>query len=499
MNNSNRRLLIAIAVIVVVACVCIAVMIVGGGITWLATSQIISNELVPTIVSEAVTLEILPSATTVSTTPTTTLEALEKPTDSANDAASPTSTAAQQIPAETLNQMLGIESDVSQIRQLQGDNENFTRVLLSPQELEERVKSDFLNDYTEEDIRRDLLVLSSFGLLEPNFDLVGLYEQLLSEQVAGFYDDDTKEMVVVQGQEFGGSEKATYAHEYTHTLQDENYDLKNGLKFDDEPCEADTERCAAVQALLEGDATLAEEIWLIEYSTNQDKLDILEFYDSYSSPVYDSAPEFLQEDFLFPYLQGRSFVQYFVDQFGWDRITGLYQNPPVSTEQILHPEKYPDDKPIPVPLPDLVNSLSGEWIEIDRNVLGEWYTYLLLSRGLSPNAQLNDQTGASAAEGWGGDTYLVLLNASTNDEILVHSAVWDSPEDGLEFASAFIDYADLRYLSTHNQVDENLWEWNTADAHVSFQVDLNSGSTLWIVAPDEQITRQIRAALTEQK
>lgn len=496
MNNSNRNLLIAIAVIVVVACVCIAALIVGGGLTWLATSRIISSAQVPTIVSEAVTVEILPAATETPI-PTPPLESTEGPADLPSDAETPTSATTGEISSETLNKMLAIEFDISELRQLQGNNENFTRVLLTPEELEERVKSDFLKDYTDEDVRKDLVVLSSFGLLEPDFDIISLYEQLFSEQIAGYYDDETKEMVVVQGQEFGGSEKATYAHEYTHALQDQNYDFENGLNFNDELLETDSEQYAAIQALLEGDATLAEEIWLIQYSTNQDKLDILEFYDGYTSPVYDSAPDFLQEDLLFPYLQGRGFVQYFFDQLGWDGVKNLYQNPPVSTEQILHPEKYPDDKPMPVELPDLANYLGGEWTEIDRNVLGEWYTYLMLSHGLSPNSQLNAQTGASAAEGWGGDTYLVLHNEDTNEVILVHSAVWDTAEDGLEYADAFIDYADLRYLTSHEKVGDNRWDWDTEGGHVAFQVDLMDGSTLWTVTPNAQITNQVLASLTE--
>ena len=91
-------------------------------------------------------------------------------------------------------------------------------VLLSPDQLRQNVINDFLADYTDEQVADDVLELSTIGLLEPNFDLRTFYVDLLSEQVAGYYDNETGEMFVVQGQGFQGPERLTYSHEFTHVL-----------------------------------------------------------------------------------------------------------------------------------------------------------------------------------------------------------------------------------------------------------------------------------------
>lgn len=247
-------------------------------------------------------------------------------------------------------------------------------VLLSPDELRRNVVNDFLVDYTDEKTTDDILELSIIGLLDPGFDLRNLYINLLSEQIAGYYDNDTAEMFVVQGQGFQGPERLTYSHEYTHVLQDQNYDIKNGLNYNKDACEVDTERCAAIQALIEGDATLSQTFWFQNYSSAQDKQQISAFYNSLKSPVYDSAPAFLKDDFVFPYEKGAAFVQDIFYNGGWAAVDAVYQNPPVSTEQILHPNLYPSDKPIPVDLPDLTSALGQGWREVSRNQMGEWYS-----------------------------------------------------------------------------------------------------------------------------
>jgi hypothetical protein len=203
-------------------------------------------------------------------------------------------------------------------------------------------------------------------LLDKDFDLYNFYLDLYSEQIAGFYDQEIKEMFIVQDNDFAGPERLTYAHEYVHALQDQQYDIENGLRFNDDACESDSERCAAVQSLLEGDASLTEAHWLSNFATLEDQKDLADFYNELKSPVFDRAPAFMQEDFLFPYQQGQKFVEALFDLGGWEFVNQAYENPPVSTEQILHPEMYPDNSPVTVNLPDLVSFLDQAWVETDR-------------------------------------------------------------------------------------------------------------------------------------
>ncbi|HEX9091638.1 MAG TPA: hypothetical protein VF831_09125, partial [Anaerolineales bacterium] len=173
-------------------------------------------------------------------------------------------------------------------------------VLLSPDQVRQNEVNDFQTDYSDEEAADDIYELSIIGLVEPDFDIRTFMVDLYSEQIAGFYDPEVSEMFVVQGQGFEGPERGTYAHEYTHALQDQNYDLRHGLNINDDACEVDTERCGAIQALIEGDATLSEIFWLQNYATRQDILQYLNFANNLKQPVYDSAPAYLKEDFLFP-------------------------------------------------------------------------------------------------------------------------------------------------------------------------------------------------------
>jgi Zn-dependent peptidase ImmA (M78 family) len=385
-----------------------------------------------------------------------------------------------QLNAQLASEINLIQTQVVEERQLQ-PNATVPVVLLTSSELRTNVINDFLADYTDEKISDDVLELSTIGLLKPDFDLRTLYINLLSEQIAGYYDNETKEMFVVSDTGFEGPERLTYAHEFTHALQDQNYDIAHGLNYNDDACEKDTERCAAVQALIEGDATLSQTLWYQYYSTAQDQQQIIQYYNSLKSPVYDSAPAFLKEDFVFPYNQGETFVQDIYNSGGWSAINDVYHNPPVDTEQILHPNLYPSDKPITVTLPDLLSTLGSGWREVDRNTMGEWYTYLILADADDVNARLSTSTAQAAAAGWGGDEYLVLHNDSSNLTVFVMKTVWDTASDASQFASSFQQYANARFGTKGTQQgDTSVWSYSSGYSTLR----LSGSTTIWIIAPD---------------
>jgi hypothetical protein len=366
------------------------------------------------------------------------------------------------------------------------------RILFTNSQLRERLIEDFKEDYPSDEVEADKITLSAFGLLERDFDLSNFYIDLLTEQVAGFYDQETKEMVVVQGEGFQGPERLTYAHEYTHALQDQNFDIENGLNYNDDACEEDSERCAAIQALLEGDASLSELTWFFEYSTTQDQTEILEFYENINTPILDSAPAFLSEDFIFPYQEGFEFVQYLYDQGGWAAVNAAYDNLPLSTEQILHPERYPEDKPVKVLLPDLSDVLGDGWEIIDQDVMGEWYTYLVLSFGRDPGARLESSKAKSAADGWEGDAYVVYFNKENQTTVLVLQSLWDSVLEAEDFANAFQSYAINRFGASILE-EPGTWVWAFNEGHSLFS--LNQQWTTWIIAPERDMIESIRDSL----
>ena len=412
---------------------------------------------------------------------------IDAPLDPEGEAepAGPITSPDESIPSEVREQMDQIQDEIVLLRGLRPSGP-VDRGLLSTDELREYVLDDFLDDYTQEEARDDARVLALLGLLDADYELFDLYLDLYSENIAGFYDDDVEQLFVVQDSRFGGPERLTYAHEYAHVLQDQTYDLDEGLGFNDEACEADSERCAALQALLEGDATLLEERWLLTYASDADFQQLLDFYDSFSSPTYDSAPEFLKEDFLFPYTTGFDFVEHFFLDGGWAAVDALYADPPVSTEQVLHPTRYPNDVPVALVIPELLDSLGSGWREMDRDVLGEWFTFLTLRE------HIPEEQAQLAAEGWGGDYYIALHNDSVGHGVLVVATVWDTVRDAHGFYGAFRDYGDSRFgertlSSTTRSIWESTSEWSS--------MEIIGDQTLWILAPDAELGEMIREAV----
>ena len=382
------------------------------------------------------------------------------------------------LSSEVLSQMDEIQEQVSALRGLEMKT-NLMRDLMTPEQLKDKVINDFFEDYTAEDAAKDVRVLSTLGLVEPGYDLLQLYIDLYSEQIAGFYDSETKEMFVIAGESFGGMERMTYAHEFNHVLQDQNYDMENGLKLNDDYCETDTEYCGATSALIEGDSVLTESLWFQQYATREDYDDLLDYQESYSSPVYDSAPPFMQEDLLFPYTKGYDFVNGLYEQDGWEAVDDAYRNPPVTTEQILHPEKYPADKPIVVEVPDLTQMLGEGWSEYERNVMGEWYSFLIFARPVSSSFTVDEEDAQAATEGWGGDTYVYYLKEDSQEYLFTWRSTWETTLDAEEFFELAQRYGKSRWGIPVGQNSQGINWSDTSDGTVSIQ--LQGSDVIWLM------------------
>ena len=358
------------------------------------------------------------------------------------------------------------------------------REILSPESIRQQVTEDFLGEYTQADASDDARLLALLGLLEPDFDLWNLYADFYEEQVAGYYDPEIQKMYVV-GSTWGGYERLTYAHEFVHALQDQNYDLEESLGYSDEGCEEDSERCAALSALIEGDATLVEEQWWRAYSTEQDLQELTAAIAEYTGEVFDAAPAYLQQDFLFPYDEGLAFVQSLFRRGGWAAVDAAYLDPPTTTEHILHPELYGDDEPIPVSLPDLAPVLGQGWRELDAGVLGECFTRLVLDE------EIPQWEAEGAAAGWGGDAYRAWTNDQDEEGTLVLLTVWDAPRDAFEFVEAFGAYAEWRFGERKIEQPERRWSWQ----HGAVRLERAYDQTLWILSPDGDTAEAMRGAI----
>lgn len=468
-NNRRKNVIISCAVLVIITCVCLGLIVVSGvGVSLVWPINFQQEDVVLPVPIEEIIEPSEPSITE------------EEPP-----------AIVESLPEHIAEIVIDIEAQVSDIRGLTL-SEPVPRILLSPEELEDIVINEFFAEYSDDDARQDVLILSLVGLLPVDFDLKSFYNELYSEQVSGFYDSETKEIYIVKGTSFGGSEKLTYAHEFTHALQDQTFLFDEGLNYNSEACEDDSERCAAIKALIEGDAVLTEILWFQTYATRSDYQDILESFENYASPVFDNAPPYIQKDLFFPYDQGFAFVEYLFNEGGFEAVDAAYENLPVSTEQIIHPERYPWDQPRSVTLPNFEAVLGGDWILFDQNVMGEWYTYLILSQSYHEAYRIPEDQAESAARGWGGDAYAFYLHENTDEVVFILDTVWDTTEDAEEFTIALIDYANTRWDADSQQLS-GLFSWRGREGSV---VLVQEGDrTLWIIAPTDELADLILSEL----
>lgn len=234
------------------------------------------------------------------------------------------------------------------------------------------------------------------GQVPDTLDLRRLLTALYQEQVAGFFDPDSGKLFVFEGSDVTSAQfRFVLAHEMVHALQYDYLALDSIMHQ-----RRDSDRLAAAQAVLEGQATLAS---MQMMAPGQDFLSDDAIWETFreqlvsargSMQVFAETPRVLQEGLIFPYLEGAEFVRWF------ERDSAAAGAPfgssmPVSTEQILHPERYArHDLPVNVPV-DTAGAGPGE-----TDVLGEMGIAIL-------SAELggNDVVSTTVPIGWAGDRY----------------------------------------------------------------------------------------------
>ncbi len=409
-------------------------------------------------------------------TPTTTLpSAMATPIPSGTPRPSP-SPVCPPLDAEARKSLEEIETQVSQLRGL-FPTRRVARRLLSQEDLRLRIAQDLLSDYTEQEAADDAALLAALGLLEDEIDLWALYADLLTEQVAGFYDPEAEEMLLVCGSSFGAIERFTYVHEFVHALQDQHFDIQAGLAYTDQACEGQDDRCMALQALLEGDASLLQEQWLRIYADMDTLSGLQEFFTAFEMPVYQAAPEYIQEELTFPYLGGLSFVRSQYLKGGWEAVDQAFLDPPRSSEHILHPERYPHDLPAALPPLAAHTAPTSNWRIISEEPLGEWALRMVLGKHLDP------EQVSLAAEGWGGDLLLSYREGDLGAVAFALVVQWDTMRDAHEFAAAFLDYGESRYGEPELRTSAQAI-WSGEQGEIVFRRESNQ--TLWIQAPNHE-------------
>ncbi|HEX8844569.1 MAG TPA: hypothetical protein VF791_07985 [Pyrinomonadaceae bacterium] len=291
-------------------------------------------------------------------------------------------------------------------------------------------------DTTPAEMHASEVALKKLGLIPADFQFRPFIIRLLTEQVAGYYDPKQQEFFLADWIDLDG-QKPVMAHELTHALQDQHFDLR---RFEKWP-KGDSDAELAAHALIEGDASLAMKVYVTRSPLRIVALMKSMMANKSSTEEIERAPRAIRESLLFPYDHGMEWTEHLYKREGWTLVSKAFKELPQSTEQILHPDKYfAREAPVKVTLPDISSALGSGWKRIDMDVNGEWSYYLILDEYLK-----SAQESKRASAGWGGDRYSVYEGQKPGEVLIVQSSVWDTQTDAVEFFEAYKKRTEMRY------------------------------------------------------
>ena len=372
--------------------------------------------------------------------------------------------------AANVAQRQPIEKQVTEIRGLEF-LEPVQYEVLSRKEIKQTMTGKLAEVFSEKEFSQMAEAMAAVGLLPPKFPLRQKYIDLLSEQVAAFYDQHQHKLFMYEDATLENAQnRVVLAHELTHALQDQHFGLKRmplEIKNNDDRAEASS-------ALVEGDATLVMSEFMLKNLTKQMFKDSMVASFTQNMKQLETAPRYLREMLVFPYLRGQEFCAALYGQGGYEAVSKAYANPPSSTAQILHPEKYlanPREEPIAIEWPNL--KVLGHDPTAD-NTVGEMGTRILFTDALDAS------TGEQAATGWRGDRYLYYGDG----EALAWKTVWASPQDATEFFDAEKRLLEKRFQPASPRIAEHSYEADAPRCLRLRQTDANEVILVDTAHPD---------------
>ncbi len=302
--------------------------------------------------------------------------------------------------------------------------------------------NEFLNKRIQEEtkpdeIRAEELTLKKFGLVPQDFDLAKTTVDLLTEQAAAFYDYEGKEggrkALFITESTSTEPQEPVLAHELSHALADQSFNLAKyihqGRKSDD--------GSTARLAVMEGQAT-----WLMsEYLARQNNQSLktspslVAMMSTVSEsggdqyPVFDKAPLYLRLSLVFPYTKGMLFQNAVIERDGNGAFAEVFRHPPLSTQQIIHPEKYfsnvkPTEPSLPEPpLHGYKGLVGGSLGELEHQILLEQFA--------------GKEKAAALAPHWRGCNFELRENKKVGRVVLLYAVEWDSEESARQYFAAY--------------------------------------------------------------
>jgi hypothetical protein len=396
----------------------------------------------------------------------------------------------------SLSQILSFASDDTKLE----IRHDVKRRLITRDEVEKYILKSFHDDKEAKRMQREEIVLKKFGLLDRDFQLQPFLVSLLKEQIAGYYDNKTKTVNLLDWVA-PEEQKPVMAHELTHALQDQHTDLERWEPQDPDTISKDVtednkrlaidERDTARDAVLEGQAMAVYLDYTLKpvgkslltspdvMRTPQDDTDT-----SGSSPIMDRAPLLLQQSLLFPYRDGLGFEQRLLKDKGPQyAFAGVLDRPPSTSYEIMNPGAYEHGTPVPLlHMPDVHALLDADYQPYDIGVMGELDVRILTALFGGPDL------AAILTPQWKGGLYYAVQSrkavtpaqqAATSSVGLLYLSAWRSESAAKEFAKLYARELDKKYSCVVRDA--------TAESSADEQIYQSSEGPVLIVRQGDQV------------
>jgi hypothetical protein len=355
---------------------------------------------------------------------------------------------------------------------------------LSPARAQRVFRTRSKAEYSDARRRIDEEVIKLLGLLEPSVDLGKVLAAVANEEVLGFYDDRSKELVVIRkATDSKGLLELVLAHELVHALEDQHFDFRGEASFTDD-------QSSAASALIEGTATALMTDYAGRYLKPADLLGVL----GSVSGTETKLPTFIERSLLFPYIEGEKFVTTFRDAGSWRAIDKVYElRQPSSTEQIMHPEKYAiDERPARVRVDRVTRRLGSGWARLDSTGVGEFDLRLLFR-------QVGRVKGTAASAGWGGGRIELWRRRTSgapkcpapcvDRDVAVLQLAWDTSADRAEGENALRQVFEPGLKGKRVAGEAGLGLWSSRGGAIGL-VSRGRQTTV-VFAPSEQLAARL--------
>jgi hypothetical protein len=314
------------------------------------------------------------------------------------------------------------------------------KTLRSREEIRAYVISEMNEDKAPAERYASARSAEAFGLLPKGFDIDSFMVDLLTEQIAGLYDPKAHEFYIADWIPLA-DQRMVMAHELTHALEDQHFQIEAWVKA----ARPNDDGELARESVLEGSAMAA----MIDYLLNESGRSLKDLPDidpgmlvgdMGSTPAVKKAPTFLKDALVFPYFAGLTFSADLLKGNGWKGLPAVFSNPPISTQQIMHPALYRSGKtPSTENLPDVDKLLGPDWIRLEQNVMGEFGWKEVLKQFLG------EDRAKALATAWDGDRYVVYEHKGTKRLVLVSLLRLSNTAEAARFFGQYSEALEKKY------------------------------------------------------